>query len=184
MKSYYCSRVPNYYYFLSCNSITFILWSMKNLLSVWVLFYVCSMKHDMKNSKNPRFIEFVPVAVTEHKGEIRKGNKGNLTISSWTLTNAFLTDPVFKIRFTTVTVKHHGERQSYTRVQVNAITFEDINVQKIIIKETHTGSYTQKYTSTYWLCNKILKITIKHDIKQENCSFIHLSLFVFFFFFM
>ncbi|XP_027849458.2 unconventional myosin IC [Aphis gossypii] len=39
------------------------------------------MKHDMKNSKNPGFIEFIPVAVSERKGEIRKGNNGNLTIT-------------------------------------------------------------------------------------------------------
>lgn len=39
------------------------------------------MTHDMKNSKNPGFIEFIPVAISERKGEIRKGNNGNLTIT-------------------------------------------------------------------------------------------------------
>ncbi|XP_003247139.1 unconventional myosin IC [Acyrthosiphon pisum] len=39
------------------------------------------MKHDMKNSKNPGFIEFIPVAISERKGEIRKGKNGNLTIT-------------------------------------------------------------------------------------------------------
>ncbi|VVC31610.1 P-loop containing nucleoside triphosphate hydrolase,Myosin head, motor domain,IQ motif, EF-hand [Cinara cedri] len=39
------------------------------------------MKHDIRNSKNPGFIEFIPVAVSERKGEIRKGNNKNLTIT-------------------------------------------------------------------------------------------------------
>ncbi|KAL5243514.1 hypothetical protein ACI65C_010924 [Semiaphis heraclei] len=39
------------------------------------------MKHDMKNSKSPGFIEFIPVEISERKGEIRKGNSGNLTIT-------------------------------------------------------------------------------------------------------
>lgn len=39
------------------------------------------MKHDIKNS-NSGFIEFIPVAVSECKGKIRKGDNGNLTITS------------------------------------------------------------------------------------------------------
>lgn len=49
--------------------------------NVYILCKIFSMKHDMKNSKNPGFIEFVPVAVSERKGEIRKGKNGNLTIT-------------------------------------------------------------------------------------------------------
>ncbi|XP_025411842.1 myosin-IB [Sipha flava] len=40
-----------------------------------------SMKHNIKNLKNPGYIEFIPVNVTERKGEIRKGSSGNLTIT-------------------------------------------------------------------------------------------------------
>jgi hypothetical protein len=39
------------------------------------------MKHNIKNLKNPGYIEFIPVNVTERKGEIRKGSSGNLTIT-------------------------------------------------------------------------------------------------------
>jgi len=40
------------------------------------------MKHELKNSKNPGIILFTPAAASEHKGEIRKGNNGKLTITS------------------------------------------------------------------------------------------------------
>jgi len=39
------------------------------------------MKHDMKNSKNPGIIEFIPVSISNQKGKIRKGKNGNLTIT-------------------------------------------------------------------------------------------------------
>lgn len=41
-----------------------------------------SMKHDVKNSKNAGFIEFIPVAISERKGVIRKSNNGNLAITT------------------------------------------------------------------------------------------------------
>jgi len=39
------------------------------------------MTHELRNSKYPGIIEFVPVAISKQKGEVRKGKNGNLTIT-------------------------------------------------------------------------------------------------------
>lgn len=39
------------------------------------------MKHDIRNSKTPGIIEFIPVSVLKQKGDIYKGKNGNLMIT-------------------------------------------------------------------------------------------------------
>lgn len=55
------------------------------------------MKHEMKNSKNPGIIEFIPITLPEHKEGIRKGENGKLTIIGWRKTNVSSTITDFKL---------------------------------------------------------------------------------------